>query len=111
MKCRGEFSYWKYPWGKYAVLGAALLQILLLVYNIHNYNVVIASDIYSISQLTNYTVQQKSVCMLNALAVFALGWIFFTGVFAHCKKSAKLSEIVLLFLLAAVIAVWILVFQ
>ena len=58
MKTDNGFTYWNRPWQKWAVLTAAVLQLLCLWMNIREYNSISAAGILSASQWAEYAAQK-----------------------------------------------------
>lgn len=109
MEKKQSFSYWKQPWGKWAVLAAAIAEIWIFWDDLTEYQTVLSLNIYSASAWNQYAVHQKSECMLDALIAAALIGIFLIGALARSKKSARLAESLLVLSMAAAIGIWMLV--
>ena len=100
MKTDNGFTYWNRPWQKWAVLTAAVLQLLCLWMNIREYNSISAAGILSASQWAEYAAQKSFQCVLNGMVAAYFSGIFLIGILVHSQKAARLAEGILLLLLA-----------
>lgn len=98
-KKRSEFTYWKRPWHKWAILIAALAQLLCLWMNIQEYNQISKSDFLTASEWTDYMTQKNWQCSISGLLIICFLGIFLIGILARSPQMAKLLETLLLLFL------------
>lgn len=97
-KKRSELTYWKRPWHKWAILIAALAQLLCLWMNIQEYNQISKTGFLTASEWTNYVSQKNWQCSISGLLIACFLGIFLIGIFARSPQMAKLLETLLLLL-------------
>ena len=97
-----EYSYWKRPWHKWAILIVAILQLISLWMNIREYEQIAQAGILSAAAWESYTAQHNLQCAITGLMAVCFAGPFVIGCFAKERKSARLAEgLFLLFLAAA----------
>lgn len=96
------FVYRKHPWQKWLLFTAGVLQVIVLLLNLQEYNEIasIKDNIYTAAEWELYTLQQSfQISLKSAFAVICLG-CFLIGIFSRSKKAARIAEGLLLLLLA-----------
>lgn len=101
MKETDKFTYWKYPWCQWLVLGAAFLQIVALWLKLWEFRAVLAAGIYTSGPLVLYIMEQKFGFLCHSVAGLLLLGLFLIGNFIHSRREARRTEAMLL-LIAAV---------
>ena len=92
--------YWRWPWARWLVLAAGLLELALLGMNVREYRFISGAGILSDEAWASFAAQQKLQFVLNGtLAVCFLG-TYLIGTLTRSQKQARLAEFFLLLALA-----------
>ena len=94
-----DFTYWKRPWHKWFVLLAGILQVVVLLLNIQEYQDIAKAKILSSSAWESYAARQSLQCAINGLTAAIFWGEFLIGIFAGSKRTARMAEGVLLLVL------------
>ena len=94
------YTYCKRPWHKWMVLGGAILQMIVLWWEIDDYRTIskveIRTELFSQSQWERYATQQHFQFALSSMIIAIFLACFFIGFFVHSKKTADFTVGILL---------------
>ncbi|MBS6218152.1 MAG: hypothetical protein KH704_14725 [Clostridiales bacterium] len=108
MNKQQAFSYWKYPYQKWLLFLAGVLQLLCLLLNVgeyQKYRRILDTGFLSASQWEVYSVGQFCQCALNGMAAALFFGILLIGRSVRSFQSSRRSEGMLLLCMAALWAV------
>ena len=102
-----QFSYWKHPWQKWALLPAALLALAVLCLYIRDLRELqaVGPEIYSPQRLEIILSAQRMQILLHGLIFLGCVWTFLTGILVRSAAAARLSEALLYVVLAVTLGV------
>ncbi len=95
-----SYTYWKKPWHKWLVLGAAILQTAVLWRRIDDFRTIsrveIRTELFSQAQWESYVTQQQFQFALSSMIIAIFLACFLIGSFVHSKKAADFATGILL---------------
>ena len=93
-----KFSYWKRPWHRWLILAVGILQLINLWINCQEYHkyLQIHERIFSVAEWEQIFAQELMQCASSGLQAATFLGIFLIGCFAKSKRTARISEGILL---------------
>ena len=103
-----KYNYWKKPWGPLAVLAAGVLQLILAIQLWGDYRNVqrVSDELFTPEQYLQYSNSTLTQILLLGLAAAGMFSIFFIGVLSRREAQARLLELIMMSVLAAVVLGW-----
>ena len=95
----GKFSYWKRPWGKWCLLAASVLLVIVLLMDISDYRDILSAGVLSPEAQAQYIAGQQFGFALRGLNISIFLGIFVVGQISRSERMARHNEGILLLLL------------